>query len=82
MNSFRPIPVFAMIAGLLVLTFALPSFAQMGHGMHHNMWGGSVERGNEWNYCPYCGGGLQYRDGYEQGHRGGLSQDRGDGKPS
>ena len=78
MNCFRLISVLTLTAGLVVFTFASHSFAQMGLGMHPNIWGGSVERGGEWTYCPYCGSDLQKRDGYEHGARGGYRQDHWD----
>jgi hypothetical protein len=70
MTPLRIFFVVVLIAGLVGFGPTPPGNAQRGYGMHDRMHGGDdyrYQRGEGWNYCPYCGNGLNRRGGRGMG---------------
>lgn len=69
MKYLRTLIVFGLFVPFASLVFIPQGEAQMGYGMHGNMWGpgpGAAQEGG-WSYCPYCGRNLRGQGGYPMG---------------
>ena len=81
MKCLRYLLISGLIFGIIGFAVTPAAMAQQGYGMHGGMWDGDSEgygRGDEWNYCPYCGSQMRDRGGYHMG-RGYHRRDGGRG---